>query len=46
MGSQFGEGAAGAGLELQLTRFAGAIVEQARSKPPIQSLPRAIATAS
>ena len=42
MGSQFGEGAAGAALELRLTRFAGAIVEQAKPKPPIQSLPRAI----
>ena len=46
MGSQFGEGAAGAGLELRLTRFAGAIVEQARPKPPTQSLPRTVATAS
>lgn len=29
IGSRFGEGSAGAAIELQLTRFAGAILEQA-----------------
>jgi hypothetical protein len=34
MDAQFGEGSAGAAIELRLTRFAGAILEQARPKPP------------
>jgi hypothetical protein len=33
MDSQFGEGSAGAAIELRLTRFAGAILEQAKPKP-------------
>jgi hypothetical protein len=45
MDSNFGEGAAGAAIELRLTRFAGAILEQARPQPPIQSLSHAIAGA-
>ena len=52
MDSQFGEGAAGAAIELRLTRFAGVILEQANAnseqgnpKPPTQSLPRATAVA-
>jgi len=32
MDSQFGEGAAGAAIELRLTQFAGAILEQAKVK--------------
>jgi hypothetical protein len=39
MEAQFGEGAAGAAIELRLTRFAGAILEQAKPKPAIGSLP-------
>ena len=39
MDSQFGEGSAGAAIELGLTRFASAILEQAAAKPPIRSLP-------
>ena len=35
MDSHFGEGSAGAALELRLTRFAEAIVEQAKAKPLI-----------
>ena len=45
MDSHFEEGAAGAAIELRLTRFAGAILEQARPKPAFQSLSRAIAVA-
>jgi hypothetical protein len=45
MDSHFGEGAEGAAIELRLTRFAGAILEQARPQPPIQSLSRAIGSA-
>jgi hypothetical protein len=39
--SYFGEGAAGAAIELRLTQFAGAILEQAKPKPPPKALPRA-----
>jgi hypothetical protein len=42
MDSHFGEGSAGAAIELRLTRFAAAILEQAQPKPPIPSLPQAI----
>ena len=44
MDSQFGEGSAGAAIELRLTRFAGAILEQAKPKPPIEAVPRASRT--
>jgi hypothetical protein len=37
--SYFGEGSAGAALELQLTRFAGAILDQVKPKP----LPKVLA---
>jgi hypothetical protein len=33
MESYFGEGSAGAAIELRLTRFAGTILEQAKAKP-------------
>ena len=39
MDSNFGEGFAGAAIELRLTRFAGAILEQAQPKAAIRSLP-------
>jgi membrane-associated protease RseP (regulator of RpoE activity) len=39
MESRFGEGSAGAAIELGLTRFASAILEQIAAKPPIRSLP-------
>jgi hypothetical protein len=42
MDSTFGEGSIGAALELRLTRFAGAILEQAKPKPPPKVLPRAL----
>lgn len=45
MDSYFGEGSAGAAIELRLTRFAGAILEQTRRKPPIQAISRAIGDA-
>jgi hypothetical protein len=45
MDSHFEEGAAGAAVELRLTRFAEAILEQVKPKPPIQPLPRAIEVA-
>jgi hypothetical protein len=52
MDLHFGEGEAGAAIELRLTRFAGVILEQAKAssgqanpQPPIQSLPRAAAVA-
>ena len=45
MDSHFEEGAAGAAVELRLTRFAEAIVEQVQPKPLVQSLPRAIEVA-
>jgi hypothetical protein len=35
MDSHFGEGAAGAAIELRLTRFAGAILEQAKARSPV-----------
>jgi hypothetical protein len=38
--SYFSEGAAGAGMELRLTQFAGAILEQAKTKPPTKAIPR------
>lgn len=38
MDSKFGEGSRGAAIELQLTRFAGAILRQAKPKPPPQSI--------
>jgi hypothetical protein len=43
--SHFGEGSEGAAIELRLTQFAGTILEQAKPKPPIQSLPQAIGDA-
>jgi hypothetical protein len=46
MDSHFGEGAAGAAIELRLTQFAGAILEQAKPKPLIQATDRAIGDAS
>jgi hypothetical protein len=42
MESYFSEESAGAAIELRLTRFAGAILEQAKPKPPLKSLPRAL----
>jgi hypothetical protein len=42
MNSHFGEGAAGAAIELRLTQFAGAILEQAKPKSALQSRPQAI----
>jgi hypothetical protein len=39
MDSHFGEGSAGAAIELSLTRFAGAILAQVKPKPAIRSLP-------
>jgi len=41
MESYFGEGSAGAAIELRLTQFAGAILAQAKSKPPPKAVPRA-----
>jgi hypothetical protein len=41
MESSFGEGSAGAAIELRLTQFAGAILEQAKPKPPPKAHPRA-----
>jgi len=38
MDAQFGEGSAGAAIELRLTQFASAILEQAEPNPPIRSL--------
>ena len=38
MDSYFGEGSAGAAIELRLTRFAGAILEQAKPKPSAKAL--------
>jgi hypothetical protein len=37
--TQFGEGSTAATLELSLTRFAGAILEQARRAPPSKAIP-------
>ena len=37
--SQFGEASTGAAMELQLTRFASVILEQAKPKPATRSLP-------
>ena len=42
MDSYFGEGSAGAAIELRLTRFAGVILEQAKPKPPHKAIPRAL----
>jgi hypothetical protein len=39
MDSYFGEESARAAIELRLTRFAGAILEQAKPKPPPKALP-------
>jgi len=39
MNSQFSEGAAGSAIELRLTQFAGAILEQAKPKPTPNPLP-------
>jgi len=39
MDSHFGEGSAGAAIELRLTRFASAILEQAKPNIPIRTLP-------
>lgn len=41
MESHFGEGAAGAGIELRLTQFADAILAQANPPRPSKALPRA-----
>ena len=43
MDSQFGEGSAGAAIELRLTQFAGAVLEQAKPKASPKPLPRALA---
>jgi hypothetical protein len=43
--SYFGEGSAGAAIELRLTRFAEAILEQTRRKPPIQAISRVMGDA-
>jgi hypothetical protein len=40
--SSFGEGSAGAAIELRLTQFAAAIVEQAKPKPSPKALPAAL----
>ena len=42
MDSYFGEGSAGAAIELRLIRFAGAILEQAQAMPPPKVLPRSL----
>ena len=39
MESGFGEGSAGAAIELRLTRFASAILDQAKPRAPIRTLP-------
>lgn len=39
MDSYFGDGSARAAIELRLTRFAGAILEQAKPKPSPKALP-------
>ena len=39
MDSQFGEGSPGAAIELRLTQFAGAVLEQAKPKPIPKPLP-------
>ncbi len=39
MDSQFGEGSAGAAIELRLTQFAGAVLEEAKPKPLAQCGP-------
>ena len=39
MESHFGEGSAGAAIELRLTQFASAILEQAKPKATIRTLP-------
>ena len=41
MESTFGEGSAGAAIELRLTQFAGAILEQAKPRPAPRAHPRA-----
>jgi hypothetical protein len=41
MESYFSEGAAGVAIELRLTQFAGAILAQAKPKPPLKTVPRA-----
>ena len=38
MDSHFGEGSEGAAIELRLTRFAGAILEQAKAEQPVEAL--------
>ena len=38
MDSHYGEGSVGAAIELRLTRFAGAILEQAKAEQPIEAL--------
>ena len=38
MESHFNEGGTGAALKLRLTRFAGAILEQAKQNPAVHSL--------
>lgn len=42
MESHFGEGSEGAGIELRLTRFAAAILEQAKPKPLVPAIPRSL----
>jgi hypothetical protein len=42
--SHFGEGSEGAAIELRLTQFAGAILEQTKPKPPIQAPPERLGT--
>jgi hypothetical protein len=41
MESYFGEGSAGAAIELRLTQFAGAILAQAKPKSSPKAVPRA-----
>ena len=41
MDANFGEGSPGAAIELRLTQFAGAILEQTEMKSPLKGLPRA-----
>jgi len=42
MESSFGEGSAGAAIELRLTQFAGAVLEQAKPKPSSKALTGAL----
>ena len=46
MDSYFSEGSAGAAIELRLTQFAGAVLEQAMLTPPPKSRTRAFGEVS